>query len=309
LAANRPDQPDTVMRRSSRRLWLFPLPAVALYGVFFVLPALRTLWYAFFNWEGAGSEPAWVGLETFKTKVADDTVFKQSAYVSVKFMLLVVVFQTLLALLYAVHLTRTTKPTIFLRALYFLPTILSSTAVAFIWSFVYDPANGLAQSVLNKVGLSSYHPAMLGSNRTALYMLVIAQVWFHAGQMMVVFVAGLQQVPKDYTEAAAIDGATRSQVFRKVTWPLLGPATAIVVAYTSLQAFRSFDLVYNMTEGGPSNATRVLGFHIYQTAFQGSHYGEAATESVLFMVIIAVVTFLQRRVLRFTKADLKGVAS
>ena len=134
----------------------------------------------------------------------------------------------------------------------------------------------------------------------------MVQIWFHAGQMMVVFVAGLQQIPKDYTEAAAIDGATRSQTFRKITWPLLAPATGIVVAYTTLQSFRVFDLVYVMTEGGPLNSTRVLGFHIYRTAFEAFSYGEAAAESVIFMVLIVTVTFVLRRGLRFTKADVKA---
>ena len=148
----------------------------------------------------------------------------------------------------------------------------------------------------------------MGSPQTAIVFLAIVQVWFHAGQMMVVFVAGLQQIPRDYLEAAQIDGATRWQSFRKVTWPLLGPATAIVVAYTTLQSFRAFDLVLIMTEGGPLNSTRVLGFHIYRTAFEAGQIGEAAAESVLFMVIIGAVTVLQRGVLRLSKADVRGAA-
>jgi raffinose/stachyose/melibiose transport system permease protein len=173
---------------------------------------------------------------------------------------------------------------------------------------VYDPSGaGLVSGLLRSVG-TDYRPAFLASPNTALLCLVFTQVWFHAGQMMVVFVAGLQGISKDYTEAAAIDGASRSQVFRKITWPLLGPATGIVVAYTTLQSFRAFDLVYVMTQGGPgdSNATRLLSYHIVQTAFGSRYFGEAAAESVLFMVIIASVTFLQRRGLRLLKADVKG---
>jgi raffinose/stachyose/melibiose transport system permease protein len=126
--------------------------------------------------------------------------------------------------------------------------------------------------------------------------------------MMVIFVAGLQGIPKDYMEAAAIDGATKGQTFRKVTWPLLGSATSIVVAYTTLQSFRAFDLVYVMTQGGPANSTRVLGYHIVATAREASQYGEAATESVMFMALIALVTFLQRRGLKLLKADPTGGA-
>ncbi len=212
-------------------------------------------------------------------------------------MLIVVLLQSFVGLVLALLLLRNSKGSVFLRALFFFPTILSSAAVAFIWNFVYDPSGGLITTVLDRLGLE-YRPALLGSPQTALVFLALVQVWFHAGQMMVVFIAGLQQIPRDYLEAAAIDGANRWQTFRRVTWPLLGPATAIVVAYTTLQSFRVFDLVYIMTEGGPLNSTRVLGFHIYRTAFEAQFYGEAATESVLFMALIAAVTFLLRRALR-----------
>ena len=291
-----------------RPLYLFALPAVVVYGLFFAWPTLQALYYSLFNWEGPGTSPAYVGLENFKTKLTDDTTFHNSVWVSLKFMLIVVVFQTLIGLGYSLLLVRNNKPTIFLRALYFLPTILSSAAVGFIWNFVYDPTGGLITTILQKLGIH-YRPALLGSPKTALIFLAVVQIWFHAGQMMVVFVAGLQQIPKDYVEAAAIDGATRWQSFRKVTWPLLGPATGIVVAYTTLQSFRVFDLVLVMTEGGPLNSTRVLGFHIYRTAFEAFSFGEAAAESVLFMALIAGVTFLLRRVLRLTKADVKGAAA
>ena len=293
------------MRRGP--LYLFALPALAVYGLCFAWPTLQALYYSLFNWEGPGTSPAYVGLENFKTKLTDDTIFRNSAWVSLKFMIIVVIFQTLIALGFSVLLVRNSRATIFLRALYFFPTILASAAVAFVWNFVYDPSSGLITTVLEKLHVS-YRPALLGSPKTALVFLAVVQVWFHAGQMMVVFVAGLQQIPKDYTEAAEIDGATRWQTFRKVTWPLLGPATAIVVAYTTLQSFRAFDLVLIMTEGGPLNATRVLGFHIYRTAFESFQYGAAAAESVVFMALIAVVTLLQRRVLRLTGADVSGTA-
>jgi raffinose/stachyose/melibiose transport system permease protein len=307
--------PTPANRRASKRaganrrrpLYFFALPALLVYGMFFVVPTFQALYYSFFNWEGPGTTPAFVDVENYKTKLFDDTTFQNSVWVSLKFMLLVVVFQTLLALGLSLMLTKNTRGTIFLRSLYFFPTILSSSAVAFVWNFVYDPSSGLVTTVLDKLGIS-YRPALMGSPKTAIVFLAVVQVWFHAGQMMVVFVAGLQQIPQDYIEAAEIDGASRWQRFRSITWPLLGPATAIVVAYTTLQSFRAFDLVYIMTEGGPLNSTRILGFHIYKTAFESFSFGAAAAESVLFMALIATVTFMQRRVLRFTKADLTGGA-
>ncbi len=298
------------LQRHRGAVW-FAVPAALVYGVCFMFPSLQALYYSLFAWEGPGGEdPVYIGIENYKTKLFDDTTFHASVGATLRFMFLVVMLQTLVALVYSVKLVKDTKPTIFLRALYFFPTILSSTSVAFIWNFIYDPSSaGLVSGVLRAFG-TDYRPSFLASPTTALWCLVFTQVWFHAGQMMVVFVAGLQGIPKDYTEAASIDGATRSQIFRKITWPLLGPATGIVVAYTTLQSFRAFDLVYVMTQGGPgdSNATRLLSYHIVQTAFGSRSFGEAAAESVLFMLIIASITFLQRRVLRLLRADVKGVA-
>jgi raffinose/stachyose/melibiose transport system permease protein len=291
-----------------RPLYLFAMPAICVYGLLFVAPTLSALYYSFFNWDGPGTSPGYVGIETYKTKLFDDTAFRSSVWVSLKFMLIVVIFQTAIALIYSLMLLRNTRGTIAMRALLFFPTILASSAVGFIWNFVYDPSSGLIATVLEKLG-TSYRPALMASPKTALIFLAIVQVWFHAGQMMVVFVAGLQQIPKDFLEAAEIDGASRWQRFRSITWPLLGPATAIVVAYTTLQSFRVFDLVYTMTQGGPLDSTQVLGFHIFHTGYESGHIGEAATESVLFMILIAVVTFALRRVLRLTKADVNASAS
>ena len=310
-----PNGHSMIARRASRRartqhrrpLYVFAMPALVVYGMFFVFPTVQALYYSLFNWEGPGTSPAFVDIENYKTKILDDTTFHNSVWVSLKFMIIVVIFQTLLALGLSLMLTKNSRGTIFLRSLYFFPTILSSSAVAFVWNFVYDPSSGLITTVLDKLGIS-YRPALMGSPKTAIVFLAVVQVWFHAGQMMVVFVAGLQQIPKDYIEAAEIDGASRWQRFRAITWPLLGPATAIVVAYTTLQSFRAFDLVYIMTEGGPLNSTRILGFHIYKTAFESFSFGAAAAESVLFMALIATVTLLQRRVLRLTNADLTGGA-
>jgi raffinose/stachyose/melibiose transport system permease protein len=316
-AKEHPHMASLTARRSTSRsprgpLLLFALPALLVYGVGFALPTIQALITSFYSWEGPGGLPReWVGIDNYRYKLTEDPQFVDSVSVTLRFMIAVVVFQTLIALVYSVKLIKDTKPTIFLRALYFFPTILSSTSVAFIWGFVYDPSEaGLISGVLRSLSIS-WRPALLASPNTALWCLVFTQVWFHAGQMMVVFVAGLQGIPKDFSEAAAIDGASKWQTFRRVTWPLLGPATGIVVAYTTLQSFRAFDLIYVMTQGGPgdSNATRILSYHIVQTAFGSRYFGEAAAESVMFMAMIAVVTFLQRRVLMAMKADVKGTAS
>jgi raffinose/stachyose/melibiose transport system permease protein len=138
----------------------------------------------------------------------------------------------------------------------------------------------------------------LGDSNIALYAIAFTQVWFHTGQMVVIYVAGLQQIPEELYEAAQVDGASRWQQFRSVTWPMALPTTAVVVAYTTIQTFRAFDLVYTMTMGGPMNSTDLLVTIIYGNAFFGYAYGYAAAQTVVLVVVVLGVTWMQRRILR-----------
>jgi raffinose/stachyose/melibiose transport system permease protein len=270
-------------------------PALVLYGWFVLWPSLQSLRYSVTDWDGFSPTYRTVGLDNYQRLLTADTIFRQAAGNSMKFMLVVVVVQTVLSLVLALALQRNTRGSVALRALYFFPTILSSVSVAFVWSFMYDPTLGLLNSGLEAVGLTSLQQPWLGDQRLAIFYLAIVQVWFHAGQMMVVFIAGLQQVPQELYDAADVDGANRWQRFRFVTFPMLRPTMVIVVAYTTIQSFKAFDLVFASTGGGPNHATEILSTLIYTSAFRSFAFGYAAAQSVLFMVLIAGVTFLQQR--------------
>jgi raffinose/stachyose/melibiose transport system permease protein len=217
---------------------------------------------------------------------------------NVRFTLLVVIFQTSFALLFAIFLVKNTKTTIFLRTLYFFPTILSSVSVAMIWLFLYDPNVGVINTTLTKVGLDGLALNWLGSESTALYAIAFTQVWFHTGQMMVIYIAGLQQIPAELYEAAEVDGASRWQQFRNVTWPMSIPTTGVVIAYTTIQSFRAFDLVFSMTNGGPNNASSIFATLIYVTGFFEYKVGYAAAQTVFMVVTIVLISWLQRRAIK-----------
>jgi raffinose/stachyose/melibiose transport system permease protein len=212
----------------------------------------------------------------------------------------VVVGQTVLSLLFAMFLTKNTRSSIALRALFFFPTILASVSVAFIWKFIYDPNFGLINQTLDAVGLDGLKSPFLGDDSKAIFFVAVTQVWFHVGQMMVVYVAGLQQVPQELYESARVDGATRWHEFRYVTWPMIAPATAIVLAYTMIQAFKAFDLILGLGGNPPKASLDILSTRIY-TTFANSQFGYAAAESILFMIVILAVTWLQRRAVRLTQ--------
>jgi raffinose/stachyose/melibiose transport system permease protein len=137
---------------------------------------------------------------------------------------------------------------------------------------------------------------------TAIYWVAVTQVWFHAGQMMVIFVAGLQAVPAELYEAAEMDGAGKWTQFRHITWPMIAPATAIVVAYTTIQSFKAFDLILGLGGNPPKASLDILSTRIY-TSFANSEFGYAAAESLVFMAVIAAIVVAQRRVLKLTQKD------
>ncbi|MFD6419570.1 carbohydrate ABC transporter permease [Streptomyces sp. NPDC060194] len=285
--------------RTARALWIFPVPALVLYLFLFAYPTLQAVQYALTDWDGYSATFNNVGLGNFTRIATDDDLFLNAAENNLKLTVTVVLAQTALALGLALYLVRTTRTTTLLRALFFLPTILSSVSVAFIWRFVYDADGGLLNSALRAVGLDSMQSIYLGDPDKAILWLALTQVWFHAGQMMVVFVAGLQTIPRELYEAAEIDGAGRWARFRHITWPLVAPATGIVVAYTTVQSFKAFDLVLGLGGNPPSPALDILSTRVY-TTFSNNQFGYAAAQSLVFMALIALLTWLQRRALRRT---------
>jgi raffinose/stachyose/melibiose transport system permease protein len=278
-------------------LWLFLLPGTLLYLALFMVPTLYGLFYSFTDWDGISPSYQLVGLNNY-AKTLHSIVFQKALWNNTKFMLAVVIAQTVLSLALALLLVKNTKINVFLRALYFFPTILSSVAVGLIWSFMYDPSLGLINTLLKEIGLGAYGQNWIGGVKIALYSIAGVQVWAHAGQMMIVFVAGLHAIPEELYEAAKIDGGNKFQVFRKVTWPLLAPSATIVIAYTTIQSFKAFDLIFTMTDGGPNYATEILTTYIYHTAFANYSFGMASAGSVLFLVLLCVLAILQFKALR-----------
>lgn len=282
-------------------LYLFPLPAVALYVVFFVIPTVQAVQYATTDWDGFSPDFERVGADNLvKLATGGDSLFTTALTNNLKFLLVVVVLQTLLSLGLALMLLRTTKASVFLRSVYFLPAILSSVSVAFVWRFVYDPNVGPVNTALGAIGLDGLQSGFLGNPDQAIYWVALTQVWAHAGQLMVIFIAGLQQIPEELYEAARLDGAGRWQQFRHVTWPLVAPTTTIVVAYTTIQSFKAFDLILGLGGNPPRRSLDILSTRVY-TTFTNAEFGYAAAQSLLFMVIILAVTVIQRRTLKLTQ--------
>ena len=271
-------------------------PALFLFLAFYLYPALQNLQFATRRWDGI-TEPENVGFRNFTNLLTNDDLFYKTLGNNIEFTFLVVAFQTSLALIFAVYLVKNTKTNIALRTLYFFPTILSSVSVGMIWLFLYDPNFGAINLFFTKVGLPSFALNWLGSESSALYAIAFTQVWFHTGQMMVVYIAGLQQIPKELYEAAEVDGASRWKQFTKITWPMAMPTTLVVMAYTTIQSFRAFDLIMVMTNStaGPNNSTSIFSTLVYFTLFNELRLGYAAAQTIFMVATMLLITWLQRR--------------
>ena len=272
------------------------LPAAILFAAFYFVPFIANLRYSLTNWDRI-TDPEFVGLKNFVNLLTNDDLFYKVLGNNLRFTFLVVIFQTLFSLIFALFLVKNSKSNIALRTLFFFPTILSSVSVGMIWLFMYDPNFGAVNLFFTKIGLESFALNWLGSESSALYAIAFTQVWFHTGQMMVIYIAGLQQIPQELYEAAEMDGATRWQQFKNVTWPMSIPTTIVVMAYTTIQSFRAFDLIFSMTQGGPNNSSNIFAVLIYQTVFSELRIGYAATQSIFFIFVLVFVTVLQRKFL------------
>jgi len=270
--------------------WLLALPAVVLLSAFTYVPAVKTVIDSLFATQ-VGSRPApFVGLAHYQSLIADP-IFWRALNNNLLYALITVPLAVGFALAMALWVNGRIGGRAGLRLAFFTPTILPMVAAANIWLFFYTQDYGL----LNKIGLALgfANVNFLGDPANALPALMAVTVWKEAGFFMIFYLAALQQVPPDLYEAARMENASRWQVFRRITWPMVMPTTLFVGINALINAFRVVDQVIAMTGGGPDNATTLLLFYIYQVAFSFWDLGYAAALSTVLLSALAAVALVQ----------------
>jgi multiple sugar transport system permease protein/sn-glycerol 3-phosphate transport system permease protein len=217
--------------------------------------------------------------------------FGHSLLVTAYYVLLNIPAQTVIALGMALLLNNRLPGSAFVRIVAVLPFLATPVAMSVVWTWFFDPTNGIVNQMLAHVGITG--PAWLSDSATAMPIVAFANIWQYVGYNMLFFLAGLQAIPPSLYEAASIDGAGKVAQFRRVTLPLLRPALLFVLVTGVIGSFQVFDTVYVLTAGGPGNATNVANLNIYNTAFQGFRIGEASAMSVILFLVILIVTVLQ----------------
>jgi len=271
------------------------LPSLAVIAVFVVFPIFFSLFLSFHKWAILTPEKPFVGLANFQRMFASPE-FWQCLGNTFLYTAGVVPVGAAASLGLAVLLDRAVAGSGFFRTAFFLPTITSIIAIAVVWLWVYDDANGLFNTLLRALRLKPVR--WLTSTRTSLLSLVIMTVWKNAGYHMVVFLAGLQAIPPSLAEAATIDGAGPGQRFRYVTWPLLAPTTVFVLVTNTIFTFQVFGPIYVMTGGGPVRSTSVIVYYLYQRAFEFQEMGYASAVAWGIFLILISLTVLQMRLSR-----------
>jgi len=277
--------------------WLLLLPAAVLLALFTHYPAIANLWHSFHSTPKGARPPSFIGLDNYRALI-DDPIFWQALSNNLWYALGTIPLSIALALLMAVWVNGHLPGRGFLRLAYFTPTVLPMIAVANIWLFFYTPGYGLLEQVTGLFGLPSHN--WLGSRSTALPALMVVTVWKEAGFFMIFYLAALQSMSPHLADVAAIEGASRSYFFRRVTLPLLMPTTLFVLVNAVINAFRVVDHIVVMTRGGPDNATALLLYYIFEIGFRfwDSSYAAALTMVLLTLLGAAAIlqfAFLERR--------------
>jgi raffinose/stachyose/melibiose transport system permease protein len=268
----------------------FLLPAVLLYGTFIVYPMVDAVRLSFFDWDGFATTPkTWIGLDNYRRIFRHDPVFWTAFRNSVTWLILSLIVPTLCGLGLALLLNRHLRGRNLFRTIFYLPAVLAPIAVAAMWRWIYDPNFGVLNRFLDLVGIDAVGRAWLGDPDTALYATFAASVWTVVGLNMVLFLAGLQNIPRELTEAARIDGANTTQVFRHVTLPGLRPAIVIVIVLTIINSLKAFELIVGTTGGGPAQQTQVLALWSYTQSFANHDFGAGNAVATVLLVLTLVV--------------------
>ncbi len=294
-------------RRSARwtTIALFLLPALVLYAVFVMVPVVQAAYYSLFKWNGIQPLTNFVGLKNYATALSDPTF--QTA-VSNNFLVIVLslALQIPFALALAVLLNRRFRGRGILRLIFFVPYVLSEAVAGIVFSLMLQPG-ALVDQALTNLGLGFLIQDWLGDTSFVMITLFIIISWKYFGFHMIILLAGLQGIPREIEEAAVVDGATRWQVFRHISLPLVGPALRVSVFLSMIGAIQLFDMVWVMTGGGPLDASNTMAIAMFEAGFKETLMGYGcALAVIMFLVALVIALAYQRFVLR---RDIEGAVT
>ncbi|MFE6797693.1 carbohydrate ABC transporter permease [Paenibacillus chitinolyticus] len=269
--------------------YFYVLPAMVPLTLFWLAPMVYIVYLSFTDWDFMSPVKTWVGFENYKELFANEEFYK-ALKVTLLFGLGMVIPTMTGGLVLALILSRQGRGAGVYRAILFSPWVTPTVAVSIVWSWIFEPRSGLANSIL--IGLGADGLPWLQSSKWALLCVIIVSVWKFVGWAMVFYLVALQGVPKDLREAAFMDGAGEWSIFKSVTLPLISPTSFFLFIILWLQSFQAYDQISILTQGGPSGSTRTLLYMYYQSAFDSFNVGEASAVALVLVFISALFSLV-----------------
>jgi raffinose/stachyose/melibiose transport system permease protein len=293
------------MKRSMSSEWMqqtvFLGPAILVYAIIIALPFMLGVYYSFTDWNGVAEKINWVGFGNFYSILMNDSNFGHSFWFTARFTFVAVILTNLLGFALAYFLSKPLKTRNVLRTIFFVPNVLGGLLLGFIWQFIF--VQGFA-AIGKLTNFEFFNLPWLGTEDTAFWALIIVFVWHGAGYIMVIYIAGLTNVPKDLVEAATIDGANSTQILRHIIIPLIMPVITICLFLTIAWAFKMFDLNFSLTKGGPYNSSESVAMNIYTEAFVKNRYGLGTAKALIFFIGVSVITAIQVSITKKREVDM-----
>jgi multiple sugar transport system permease protein len=277
-------------------------PAVTGLCAFVVLPIAAAFGISFFDWSGL-KPPTFAGLDNYSTLLSDSD-FPRSLLTTATFAVGYVVGLYTLSLALALIVSQRTPGSKLFRAAYIVPVMVAPAVAAVIWKYVFDERSGFLNALLGALGVGPI--PWLGDQQLALVAITLVAIWQAVGYMTIIQLAGLDDIPREYYEAAKVDGAGASGTFRNITMPLLRPTTAFVLIVALIDALQVFDIAFVLTRGGPAGATTTSVMYIYRQSFEYLNFGYGSAIAVVLFAIIFAVSFVLLRILGQQRAQVGG---
>jgi len=291
---------NTLRRKDLQLAIALVLPAFLIMGVVTIYPLISSFSISLRQWDLMRPDIGrpFVGLDNYRF-ILSDPIFWESVSVTLLFVFLAVTFEITLGFLIAMMLNRPFRGRTAVRLLALLPWAVPSVVNGIMWKWILNPSYGAANGLLYELGIIDQYIVWLGEPKLALFMVVWADVWKETSFIMLLFLAALQTIPTDLYEAARVDGANGLQRLFRITIPLIRPTLFVAVALRTIWSLKSFDLIYTLTAGGPSNGTAVLGYYTYLKSFVSLQLGRgAAAAYIMTAAVMIVVVFYQRAIYR-----------
>lgn len=270
----------------------FVAPAFIIFGLFFLVPTLMGFYYSFTDWDIDKAEISFIGLDNFIYLFKRD-IFMKALRNTIIFGIATGILKNIIGLLLALCVNRDLKSKNYLRTIFYLPGVLSMIVVGIMFNSILS-MDGMFNNILVTLGLENLTTDWLGNKNTAMNCVIFVEIWKWAGFHMIIYLAGLQTIPKNLLEAATVDGAGVFQRFFKVTLPLLMPSVTINIVVSLIGGFKVFEQVYVLTNGGPGNHTQVLNTLVFQSFSQGMYGRGSAMGLILFLFIFISSTVMNR---------------